>query len=115
MSVDAPHHGEKMKTHGGVQWDTVERETQMVCPLSRKKIFRKGVDLGLLANAGADTTAHGITGIDVDGVEAVVVESRTAEGFEALSRDHLLGCVRRARGRSRTPVRTTPPGRGLFP
>ncbi len=65
MSVKAPLHAEKQKTYGGVQWDTVERETKLVCPLSGKKIYRKGVDLGLLANAGADTTAHGITGIGV--------------------------------------------------
>lgn len=69
MSVPTFCAGRQAETVGGIQWQTHEIETELVCPLTGKKIYRKCIDCGLGADgsgsAAANTTAHGITGLNV--------------------------------------------------
>jgi hypothetical protein len=56
----------------------------MVCPLTGKQLYRKLIDCGLLADTGADTTAHGIANLNVaEGaymkIDGVVSDGTTVE------------------------------------
>lgn len=82
--------GELAKTQGGVQLDTTERETQMTCPLTGKKIFRKTIDIGLLVDTGADTTAHSIANLNVAEGAYMKIEGTVSDGTTV---ENLMQCI----------------------
>lgn len=90
MSVNETLVGKQSKTSGGVQLDTTEWETQMRCPLTGKKVFRKTINVGLLVDSAADTTAHGITGLNVAEGAYMKIEGIVSDGTTV---ENLMNCT----------------------
>ena len=90
MTTKAFLAGEQAKSYGGIQWDTTEVETHLVCPFTGKKIYRKAVDLGLLPNSATKNVAHGIAGLNVAEGAWLLIQGCISDGTNV---DNVLLCA----------------------